>query len=125
MKERRIYLFVSLLISLVFWAAVLSRRDFVYTKSLDLDLQVGPHRTILAQTADRVKIRVSGPRASLKKWVESANLQNIVVDLTDRPDGIVEIDVSSMRIDLPIGVRVLGIKPNLVRAEIITERVVK
>lgn len=109
---------IALVIALMLWVTILGRRDFVYTKTLDLDLQTAAGRTIVAQTADKIRVRVSGPRASLKKFMESADSQSLSIDLSGRGEGLVDIDIPHQKIEVPIGVKVLSIRPNMIRAEI-------
>lgn len=112
------YKAVSLLIAIVLWVTILGRRDFVYTKTLDLQLQTGPDKAIVAQTADKVRVRVSGPRASLKKFMENTNAQTVTIDLSDREEGFQDIDIPVQKIEVPIGVKILSVRPNMIRAEV-------
>ena len=112
------YKAVSLLIAVVLWVTILGRRDFVYTKTLDLQLQTGPDKTIVAQTADKVRVRVSGPRASLKKFMENSSSQTLTIDLSDREEGFQDIDIPMQKIEVPIGVKILSVRPNMIRAEV-------
>lgn len=112
------YKAVSFLIAVVLWITILGRRDFVYTKTLDLQLQTGPDKTIVAQTADKVRVRVSGPRASLKKFMENSSAQTLTIDLSDREEGFQDIDIPMQKIEVPIGVKILSVRPNMIRAEV-------
>lgn len=114
------YKLLSLLIAIVLWVTILGRRDFVYTKTLDLQLQTSGDKAIVAQTADKVRVRVSGPRASLKKFMENTSAQTLTIDLSDREEGFQDIDIPMQKIEVPIGVKILSVRPNMIRAEVAT-----
>ncbi len=110
------YKIVSLFVALILWISILGRRDFVTTKEMEINLIVSADMTIVSQSHDKVRVKLSGSQPVLKKYKDS--LKSIVFDLSDREDGIVDIDIPASRIDVPAGVRVLSVKPNLVRVEI-------
>lgn len=112
------YKVVSLLIALILWITIIGRRDFVYTKTMDVEIRPAPELTVVAQTADRVRLRVSGSRAALKRFIESPSTQTLVLDVTDRSPGVVDVDVPINKIVLPAGLKVLSVRPNVIRAEI-------
>ncbi|HEY8269897.1 MAG TPA: hypothetical protein VIG33_03350 [Pseudobdellovibrionaceae bacterium] len=112
------YKLVALFISLILWLTILGRRDFVLSKKIDIEFQTGPNQVIVAQTADNIRVKVSGPRAALKKFVDNPQIQSIVVDISERGEGVLDIDVPLNKIEVPMGVRILGVRPNVIRAEV-------
>lgn len=118
-SENLSYKVVSLLIAVILWITILGRRDFVYTKTVDVEFRTAAGMSVVAQTADRVKVRVSGPRASLKKYMESMSSQALVLDISDRGDGLIDVDVPLNKIEIPLGVKILGVRPNMIRAEVV------
>lgn len=109
---------ISLVIALVLWVTVLGRRDFVFTKVIDIELLTAQNQVVVAQTSDRVRIRVSGPRSSLKKFMDSRSSQSLQIDISQMGTGVLDIDVPVNKIEVPVGVRVLGIRPNVIQAEV-------
>ena len=113
------YKIVSLFIALVLWLTILGRRDFVSSKTVEVDLIAAPGYTVMAQTADQIKVKVSGPRTALKKYLDNAMNSAIAINIADRAPGIVEIEVPINKIEVPMGVKIIGVRPNRIRAEIV------
>lgn len=113
------YKVVALFISLILWLTILGRRDFVLSKNIDVELITASGTQVVAQTTDHVKVKVSGPRSSLKKFLESSLSQNITLDISQRGEGVVNVDIPLSKIEVPIGVRILGVRPNQIQAEVI------
>lgn len=113
------YKVVALFIALILWLTILGRRDFVLSKNIDVELITAAGTQVVAQTTDHVKIKVSGPRASLKKFLESSLTQNITLDISHRGEGVINVDIPLSKLEVPIGVRILGVRPNQIQAEVI------
>ncbi len=109
---------MALVIALFLWTTVLGRRDFVLTKVMGLELVTNAGQTVVAQTADRVRVRISGPRSALKRFVDDTKNQNIAVDITSMGTGLLEVDVPTYQIQTPNGVKVLSVRPNMIRVEV-------
>ena len=114
------YKVVALFISLILWLTILGRRDFVLSKNIDVDLVTAPGTHVVAQTTDHIKVKVSGPRSSLKKFLESSLSQNITLDISQRGEGVVNVDIPLSKIEVPLGVRILGVRPNQIQAEVLS-----
>lgn len=113
------YKIVALFISLILWLTILGRRDFVLSKNIDIDLVTAPGTQVVAQTVDHIKIKVSGPRASLRKFLENAVAQNITLDISQKGEGLIVVDIPLHKIEVPMGVRILGVRPNQIQAEVV------
>ncbi|WP_415061487.1 hypothetical protein [Bdellovibrio sp.] len=113
------YKVVALFISLILWLTILGRRDFVLSKNIDIDLVTAPGTQIVAQTTDHIKVKVSGPRSSLKKFLESSLSQSITLDISQKGEGVVYVDIPLNKIEVPIGVRILGVRPNQIQVEVV------
>ncbi|WP_374080316.1 hypothetical protein [Bdellovibrio bacteriovorus] len=113
------YKIVALFISLILWLTILGRRDFVLSKNIDIELVTAPGMHVVAQTTDRIKVKVSGPRSSLKKFLESSLSQSISLDISQRGEGVVYVDIPMNKIEVPIGVKILGVRPNQIQAEVV------
>lgn len=114
------YKVVALFISLILWLTILGRRDFVLSKNIDVELVTAPGTHVVAQTTDHIKVKVSGPRSSLKKFLESSLSQNITLDISQRGEGVVNVDIPLNKIEVPLGVRILGVRPNQIQAEVLS-----
>ena len=110
------YKTVSLFVALVLWLAILGRRDFISTKEVELLFTPAKGRMVLSQSADRIKVKISGSQALIKKNRE--RFQSIMIDVSPMVDGTHEIDISNQNFDLPAGIRVLSVRPNVVKIEI-------
>ncbi len=115
--ENSSYKLVALFISLILWLSILGRRDFVVTKDLDVDFVTGPAYSLAGQSTDKIKVKVSGPQPLLKKFKEKN--QSIVFDLSDKKNGMFEVEMTPLKIEIPAGLKVLGVRPNSVRVEIV------
>ncbi|MNL07689.1 hypothetical protein D3C87_1283750 [compost metagenome] len=113
------YKLVALFISLILWLTILGRRDFVLSKDIDLELIVAPGTQVVAQTTDHVKLKVSGPRSALKKFMDSSLSQTLTMDLSSRGEGVLYVDIPLNRIEVPMGVKILGIRPNQIQVEVV------
>lgn len=116
------YKLVALFISLILWLTILGRRDFIYSKNIDIEFQTSQNLSILEQSHNSVRVRVTGPRASLKKFMESNSNNAILLDISNAGEGKIEVPVSEKRLDLPLGVKVVSIKPAIVEATVITKK---
>lgn len=113
------YKIVALFISLVLWLTILGRRDFVLTKDMNIELMTSAGTQVAIQTANQVQVKVSGSRSALKKFIDSALSQNLVLDISQRGEGVVYVDIPMSKIEVPLGVRILGIRPNQIQAEVV------
>lgn len=112
------YKVVSLFIALILWLTILGRRDFSLTKTVDVELIPAAGQIVMNQSADSVKVKVTGPRTALKKFMESGMSQLISIDISKKGEGEVEIEIPTKQIDVPFGVKVISVKPSVVRAQV-------
>lgn len=115
--ENASYKLVAVFISLILWLSILGRRDFVVTKDVEVDFAVSSGYSLAGQSTDKIKIKVSGPQPMLKKFKESN--QALAFDLTDKTSGMFEVEMTPSKIEVPKGIKILGIRPNTVRVEIV------
>jgi len=117
--ENMSYKMVALFIALILWLTILGRRDFSLTKNVEVELVAGARQTVVMQSIDTVKVKVSGPRTALKKFMESGLSQLLSIDVSDHGEGDVEVQVPLKQIDVPFGVKVISVKPSVIHAKII------
>ena len=120
-SENLSYKIVSLFIAIILWLTIMGRRDLTLTRNIEIEFKVAPHYRIVGQTADKLRLRLSGPRSALKELMGEVKGKTLEVDISDRGPGIFDIDVPVDRIEIPAGLRILSIRPNLVRVEVIKE----
>ena len=121
--ENGSYKIVALFISLILWLTILGRRDFVFSKNIDLEIQTSSSLSVIEQSHSFVRVRVTGPRASLKRFMESNSNQAILLDISSMGEGKIEIPISEKKLDLPLGVRVVSLKPQKVEATVVQRKV--
>jgi YbbR domain-containing protein len=111
------YKLVALIISLILWLSLLNKREFITTKEFDVDIMTSESLVVLGQTSDKLKVKVSGPQPLLKKFIDSPQI--VAFDLSDKPTGFYDLDVSTSKIDVPKGLKVVSVRPNTIRVELI------
>ncbi len=121
--ENGSYKIVALFISLILWLTILGRRDFVFSKNIDIEIQTSSTLSVIEQSHSYVRVRVTGPRASLKKFMESNSNQAMLLDISSMGEGKIEIPISEKKLDLPLGVRVVSLKPQKVEATVVQRKV--
>ncbi len=113
------YKLVALFVAMILWITVLGRRDIVMTKSIQVDLLVGANQRIITQSVEQIKVQVIGPRQQLIKFLEN-HLSNVIsLDLTDYKSGNHELEINLSKLELPIGVSIVSVKPNKLKAVIV------
>jgi YbbR domain-containing protein len=117
--ENLSYKVVSLFIALILWLTILGRRDFSLTKTVDIELIPSASHVVTMQSADTVKVKVTGPRPALKKFMESGMSQLISLDVSPKGTGDITVEIPVRLIDVPFGVKVISIKPQVIRATIV------
>ena len=114
------YKVVALIISMILWLSLLNRREFITTKELDVDIVTAENMVIMGQTSDKLRVKVSGPQPLLRKFKESP--QVIAFDMSDKAVGYYDVEVSGSKIDVPKGIKILGIRPNTIHVEIVEKQ---
>lgn len=116
------YKIVSLFIALILWLTILGRRDFSLTKTIDVELITGPNKVIVQQSVDIAKVKVSGPRTALKKFMDSGLSQLLVIDISDKGQGEFDVEIPLSQIDVPFGVKVVSVKPSVIHAKVVDKK---
>lgn len=109
---------VALLIALILWLTILGRRDLVISKDMEIEFQVSAQTQVVSASADKVRLKLSGSRNSLRRFVENGASQLVVVDLSQKGPGVHQVTIPSSKLDLPFGVRLLGLKPETLQVQI-------
>lgn len=117
--ENLSYKFISLFIALILWITILGRSDTMSTRYAEIEIMTAPGIAVSYQSADKVKIRVSGPRTALRRFVENGLSQVITLDLSHRPEGDYQVDVPRTKVDLPFGVKLVSISPDTIDVKLV------
>lgn len=116
--ENWAYKLVALFIALILWLTILGRRDFVTSKSVELDLLTAPGHVVATQSAESIRVKVSGSRTALKKFMDSALSHSLTVDISKYGSGVVDVEIPVDKLEVPLGVKVIGVRPLVVRTEV-------
>lgn len=119
LTENWSYKLVALFVAMILWITVLGRRDIVMTKSIEVDLLVGANQRVVTQSIEHVKVQVMGPRQQLIKFLENQLSNVISLDLTDFKSGNHEVEINLSKLELPIGVSIVSVKPSKLKAVIV------
>lgn len=115
-NENLSYKVVALFVALILWITILGRRDFVGTKEYDIQFETNQNVSIVSQSADKIRLKISGSQPLIKKFKEKISL--LKLDVTDYSSGQFEIDLTANQFNVPQGIRIVSIKPNSVRIEL-------
>jgi YbbR domain-containing protein len=116
------YKMVSLFIALILWLTILGRRDFTLTKNIEVEMLPGGHQTVISQSVDAVKVKVSGPRTALKKFMDSGIGQLMSIDISKLGEGDLDVQVPIRQIDIPFGVKIISVKPSVIRVRVVEKK---
>lgn len=112
LSENLAYKLVAFFVTLVLWLTIQGRKDTVATRDVRLEYMV-PARLMLQDSPSRgVKVKVSGPRPALKKFMQAE--EAITLDLNNLNSGEHRIDVDEERLSLPVGLRIISVTPKTV-----------
>lgn len=114
--ENMSYKLVAIFVALILWVSILGRRDFVATKEIEISFLTTSGYSVVSQSADRIKVKISGAQPLMKRFKDKN--MNLTIDATENKSGVFEFDIYQGLIDLPSGLRVLSIKPNSIKVEI-------
>jgi YbbR domain-containing protein len=112
------YKVVSLFIALILWMTILGRRDFTITRNIEVEFIVSDGHLISNQSANQVKVKVSGPRTALRRFIDSGSSQVISVDLGQRSEGNYEIEIPTSKLDVPFGVKIQSVQPKVIQLQV-------
>lgn len=112
------YKVTSLIIALFLWVIVFNRKDFAVTQTIEVQFTVDSRQSLLLQTTDRVRLRLSGSRNLIKSYMDSPFSRVLKIDMSGRGGGLFDVDITQGMLDIPKGIKVLSVRPNVIRVEI-------
>ena len=110
LSENSSYKIVALLITLILWIIILGSKEATIDKKVSADYPLSKDMAIVGAVPKEVTFRISGPRLTLQRFSESNEHLNI--DLTAALEGQTTFHIHPDSIDLPPGVRVIGVSPS-------------
>jgi hypothetical protein len=112
-----IYKTVALIVAIVIWTSTLwTRKDAILIRDMDLEFLLRANHQISNVVDRTVKVKVAGPRTSLKRFVQVSSV--VSINLSDETIGLKEVEISSRTLDLPAGVKLLSVTPNRLKVDI-------
>lgn len=112
------YKIVSLFIALILWLTILGRRDFTVTRNIEVEFLVSANQNVISQSVDFVKVKASGPRAALRRFIDSGASQVVTIDLSGKSEGTYDVEIPSGKVDVPFGVKIQSIRPTKIQVQI-------
>ena len=110
------YKLVALFVTLVLWVTILGRKDEVQVKEMQVEYLTSPTQAITNEVAQKIKVKVKGPRMALKKFTVMD--EPVTLNISGEKPGTRKIEVTEDLIELPIGVKLISITPKVIRARI-------
>lgn len=116
--ENLSYKMVSLFIAVILWITILGRRDFVVAKKVEVEIVPPPGYSVTFQSVGEIKVRVSGPRTALRRFIENSATQVVTLDLSQKAPGRYEVEIPRSRVDVPFGVRLVSLSPEKIEVQV-------
>lgn len=106
-----IYKSVALIVALAIWATTLhGRKDTLLVRNMDLEFILSPNLSITNIEDRTVRVKISGPRNTLKKFSQTS--QAITINLAGTESGHRKIEIRPSDIPMPVGAKLISISPN-------------
>ncbi|MCC6277199.1 MAG: hypothetical protein IT289_04710 [Oligoflexia bacterium] len=119
-SENTSYAIVALLITLILWVIITGSKESQAVKMVQVDYVLPKNFVVVNSIPQQVAFRVTGPRLAIKRFTE--NQEHLTIDLSSSGEGTTSVRIHSDSITIPSSLRVLGVTPNLITAQL--ERVV-
>lgn len=115
---------LALVITLFFWFTAIGSRNVNQVKKIPITYITTPDIVVNSPETE-VELKLSGPRAFLRDVIDRED--TITIDLRNKKPGYITYKIYDHMIELPIGVKVVGIYPEsvtpkieLLRAKLVT-----
>lgn len=116
------YKAVSLFIALILWLTILGRRDFTVTRQIEVEFLTSSKTAIVQQSSDSVKVKASGPRTALRRFIDSGASQVITIDLSQKSEGTYDVEIPTGKVDVPFGVKVQSLRPSKIQVQLVERK---
>ena len=107
---------MALVLTLVVWVVLTEQEDLILTHEMHVEFITSQELVLEDKGEQVVWVNVSGPRSSLKSYVQENPL--ILIDLTSYRVGWVQLPLTESLLDLPAGVKFLRIYPELIEVQL-------
>lgn len=109
------YKVIAFVVTLVLWVSFVGRKE---TLSRDIEIQylIAPNHLIANSVATQVRVKIEGPRISLKRYSQEDSVFKI--NLVERELGWNRVQLTPDGLELPLGVRFVSVTPSVIRANI-------
>lgn len=102
--------------AVVLWGVMLGRKDITLSREFETQILVPPHMHVANDLPNRIYVEVAGPRIALKRFTSNKSIYTL--DLEGLPEGSHLVRLSKEGMNLPIGVKILSIRPKEVKVNI-------
>jgi len=100
----------AVVITLLLWFIVTSSRTVEMVKKVPINFITAQDLVVGVDTPRDADVRLTGPSAFMRKAMERPNVMN--VDLRDKKPGFYVYKLNENQINLPLGVKVIGLYPS-------------
>lgn len=115
-EYNQVYKLISFVVAFALWSTIIGRSDLVVSRDFSVQYLLKNNHFLVDEAIRRIRVKVSGPRDALKKF--SAMDESITLDLKGLSEGAQSIFITPDQLNLPFGVRVISLTPNMIRANI-------
>lgn len=118
LTSNALYKVVAFVVAFAIWATMVhGRKDSIVIRSMDLELILRDNQLIGNELEKNVRVKVSGPRASLKRFMQSSPV--ISLDLSRESVGQKVVELTEKRLSLPASIKLLSVQPEKITVDII------
>ena len=108
---------VSFIAAFALWSGFVGRGEYIMDVEMNLKILVPAHYT-LRSSPDYIKVKLKGPEMAMKKF--SRKDRTINIDMTGKPPGEHQVTITRSLLDLPPGMQVLSVRPEVLNLEMIS-----
>lgn len=109
------YKILSFLVAVVLWISVIGQREAKIRYDFSLNFLTSPNQTVTESSVDFVQVELAGAPVRLKKL--KSQILSLDIDLRNKT-GEQLVKLNEDRFDLPIGVKVLSIRPSSIKTHL-------
>ena len=112
-----LYKIVALMVAVIIWTTTLwGRKDAILVRDMSVEFMLRANQQIVNVVERSVKVKVAGPRSSLKRFLQGSSV--VSINLSDESIGSREVEISSRMLDLPPAVKLLSVTPSRLKVDI-------
>ncbi len=116
-RENWLYKIVALIVAAAVWATTIyGQKDTIMIKTLNVEYILRPQYIIANNYLRTAQVKVAGPHEALRTFAMSAS--PLVINLASQKVGEDVIPLLASNVEVPLGVKVLSIRPNFIKIRI-------